>query len=295
MNVLVTGRAGQLASALGEANTPKGLKIVCVGRPELDLTDAHSVAAAVNRFAPRLVINTAAYTAVDKAEAERDLAFAINGTAAGLLAEACERAHIPIIHISTDYVFDGTKSGPYDENDPVAPASVYGYSKLEGERLVAAACRRHVILRTSWVHSPTGHNFVRTMLRLAQSRSEISVVDDQTGCPTYAPHLADAILSVAAKALTAPGSSESWGTYHVAGSGAATWCELAREIFRLSEELGGPVAHLKAVATADYPTPARRPANSRLDSEKFARVFGARLPDWREGARECLMRLLQAQ
>ncbi len=289
----MTGRTGQLAQSLLEAAAQRGVEAVALGRPDLDLTDAASIAAAIDRTGPSIAVNTAAYTAVDKAESEPELANAVNARGAGHMAEACERRGIPLIHISTDYVFDGEKAHPYTEDDAPNPMSVYGRSKLEGERRVAAGCRRHIILRTAWVYSPFGHNFVKTMLRLAASRPEVAVVDDQAGSPTYAPHLADAIVSIAVHALD--GSQRGrcpWGTYHVAGQGEATWCAFAREIFRCSAALGGPSANVKAITTAGYPTPARRPRNSRLDSSKLMHDFSVQLADWRRGTADCVRRLV---
>jgi dTDP-4-dehydrorhamnose reductase len=294
VRILVTGRTGQLASSLLEAGAGRGCDIVAVGRPDLDLADRASVEAAVARLRPDVVINAAAYTGVDTAETESERAYAINATGAGHVAQACARREIPVIHISTDYVFDGTKPGPYNEDDPASPIGVYGLSKLSGEQRVIAANRSHVILRTSWLFSPFGANFVKTMLRLAGTRTEIGVVDDQVGCPTYAPHLAECVLTIAARITGEEGRRDAFGVYHAAGSGAASWCEFAREVFRCSSELGGPAATAKPIATADYPLAARRPANSRLDCSKLAREFGLALPPWSVGVRDCVVRLLAA-
>jgi dTDP-4-dehydrorhamnose reductase len=272
------------------AERPAGMDIVAVGRPELDLAHPTSVRHAIEAARPTVVVNAAAYTAVDKAESEPDLAFRVNAGGAEAVGLAAHALGVPVIHLSTDYVFDGTKPTSYVESDPVAPLGAYGRSKLEGERRLAAACPRHVILRTAWVHSPYGHNFTRTMLRLAGARPEISVVDDQLGCPTYAPHLARAIVQLAARLI---GDRDApWGTYHAAGTGTATWCGFAREIFAVSARLGGPSAAIKPITTAEYPTPARRPANSRLDSRRLATNFGLGLPDWREGVAACVAVLL---
>jgi dTDP-4-dehydrorhamnose reductase len=289
---VVTGSSGQLVRALAEAGPRHGIAIVRLGRPELDLTRVDSIESAIVRASPQLVINAAAYTAVDRAESEPELADAVNATGAEAVARACSRSDIPIIQISTDYVFDGNSALPYSETDAVAPQSAYGVSKLEGEKRVAAACRKHIILRTAWVYSAWGQNFVKTMLRLAGSRSSIGVVDDQIGSPTYAAHLADASLAIASRLPRATRSRDPWGIYHAAGAGEATWCAFAREIFRCSAELGGPVADVEPIATRDYPTPARRPANSRLSGDRLEAVFDVRLPDWRVGTRECVTRLL---
>jgi dTDP-4-dehydrorhamnose reductase len=292
LKLLVTGRSGQLAQSLLEAGSRSHFDVVAVGRPGLDLSRIASIEANIEQMNPSIVVNAAAYTAVDKAESEPEQAHAINARGAGEVAAACERHGIPLIHISTDYVFEGRKAEPYVEDDAVGPTSVYGRSKLEGEQRVAAACSRSIILRTAWVYSPFGHNFVKTMLRLAASRAEIAVVDDQVGCPTYAPHLADAVLAVAERVLAHGRHQGLWGVYHAAGQGQATWCTFAREIFRCSAKLGGPAAEVKAITTADYPTAAGRPANSRLDCSKLARVFGVCLPDWREGTAQCVRRLI---
>ena len=297
MKLLVTGTSGQLAQSLLEAGLATGIDIVAIRRPQLDLAVPASIRPAITSARPDLVVSAAAYTAVDKAESEADLAMRVNGAGAGMVAETCDKLGIPLIHLSTDYVFDGTKPSAYLEGDPTGPVSVYGRSKLAGEAAVQAACARHVIVRTAWVYSPFGNNFVKTMLRLAASKPEFGVVDDQIGCPTYAPHLAQAVLQIAAGVLQdnagfAGGSGGPWGIYHASGAGETTWCGFAREVFRLSGERGGPVVKVNAITTADYPTPAKRPANSRLDCGKLAAVFNVRLPDWRHGAAECVSRLV---
>ena len=293
MKVLVLGKEGQLSSSLASAAKPGGFEIFAVGRPEIDLAKPETIAPAFKRYKPDLVVNTAAYTAVDKAEQEPEIAQAINAQGAGLVAEACARISRPLIHISTDYVFDGTKLSPYCEDDPVAPLGVYGRTKLEGEQRVTAACREHIILRTSWVFSPYGHNFVKTMLRLAAVRSDISVVDDQIGSPTYASHLAISILKIAQLVLSGRRASDVWGIYHAAGSGEASWYDVAREVFLQSMRLGGPGATVHSIATSEFPTPAKRPENSRLDCSKLARAFNVCLPNWQEGISECVLLLSQ--
>jgi dTDP-4-dehydrorhamnose reductase len=289
---MITGTRGQLASSLLEAGAAEGYTIFAAGRPALDLTDRASIDATIARLEPDVVVNAAAYTAVDMAERETECAYAVNATGAGHVAEACARREIPVIHISTDYVFDGAKPGPYVEDDPASPISVYGHSKLCGEQQVATANWRHVILRTSRVYSPFGANFVKTMLQLARSRPEIGLVDDQISCPTYAPHLAEIILAISDRIAGKSGGHNAFGVYHAAGSGAASWYGFACEIFRCSSELGGPVASAKPIITADYPTAARRPVNSRLDCSRLARAFGLTLPPWTVGTRDCVARLL---
>jgi dTDP-4-dehydrorhamnose reductase len=293
MRLLIAGWQGQVARALVElAPSAPDIEAFAVGRPGLDLCEAATITRAMTDFRPDIVINSAAYTAVDKAESESEAAFALNRDGARLLAEAAAKRGAAIIHISTDYVFDGSKPAPYVESDPVAPLNVYGRSKLEGEEAVRAANPRHIIARTSWVYSPTGTNFAKTMLRLAGERPALRVVDDQTGNPTYAPHLAKALLDIARRAVPMPANDAAWGTYHLAGSGEVTWCGLAREIFRASAAIGGLSVPVEPIPTSEYPTPARRPMNSRLDCAKAKSAFGVALPDWRDGVADCVARLL---
>lgn len=295
MRLLIAGWQGQLARSLVDlAPGQPDIDALAVGRPALDLCEPASIARAMTDFRPDVIINTAAYTAVDKAESEPEQAFALNRDGARMLAEAATRCGAAIVHVSTDYVFDGTKPSPYVEDDATGPLGVYGRSKLEGEMAVRAAAPRHAIVRTAWVHSAGGTNFVRTMLRLAGDRPVVRVVDDQIGTPTYAPHLAEAILALARRLATAPEASPHWGIYHAAGSGAVTWCGLAREVFRVSAALGGPSAAVEAITTADYPTPAKRPANSRLDCSRLAEWHGIRLPDWQAGVGAGVARLVRA-
>ncbi len=287
--ILIAGRNGQVASALQEQILP-GTDIVCLGRSDLDLTRPETLAAAFEKHAPRLVINAAAYTAVDQAETDREGAFALNATGAGALATEAAKRDIPILHLSTDYVYDGAKSAPYKEEDATAPLGVYGQSKLEGERLVAAANRQHLILRTAWVYSPFGKNFAKTMLRVAQQRPELGVVDDQIGNPTSAHDIASALIRLASNIFQAP--TVPWGVYHLTASGEASWADFAEEIFAASRAHGGPVDHVKRISTAEYPTPTRRPANSRLDCAKLEAAFGIRLPHWKDSTRACIARLV---
>lgn len=291
MKILVIGREGQLARGLAEA-AGAGLEIVAVGRPQIDLTDARSAADAIARARPGVVVNAAAYTSVDRAESEPDIAMAVNASGAEHVARACAAGAIPLIHLSTDYVFDGNKNQPYLEDDAVGPINAYGRSKLDGEVRVARACPQHLILRTAWVHSPWGSNFVKTMLRLAGER-QIRVVDDVRGSPTYAPHLANLVLALARKIKT-DAAAIPWGTYHAVSAGDTTWCGFAREVFRCAREHGLPAAEVVPIGTADYPTAARRPINSRLDCTKLRRSFALELPDWQEGVRDCVARLAAA-
>ncbi len=293
MRVLVTGREGQLARGLLEAADRANVQVVSVGRPELDLADQNSVTAAVARARPDVVVNAAAYTAVDRAETEPAVAHAVNAVGAGHVAEACAANAIPIVHISTDYVFDGTKDDPYREDDPTAPINVYGRTKLEGEQRVANACERHLILRTAWVHSPWGANFVKTMLRLAAGQPAINVVDDQKGSPTYAPDLARIVLAIAARIAAEPAGAR-WGVYHATGGGETTWFGFAREVFRCAADQGLAVADVTAIATLAYPTAAQRPANSRLNCGRLRRAFDLELLDWRVGVQDCVARLARS-
>lgn len=286
MRIVVTGRNGQVAMSLLEAGarTP-GFDVLAVGRPELDLEDSASVTAAIAAARPDLVVNAAAYTAVDKAEQEPAKAFAINRDGAAAAAAAAARLGVPFIHLSTDYVYPGDKRQPYVESDETGPLGVYGQSKLAGEMAVAAAHPSPLILRTSWIYSPFGNNFVKTMLRVGRERPVLSVVDDQTGNPTSALDIASAILRIA------PGLT-SGGVYHLCGSGDVTWWGFAREIFAVSAARGGPNPEVKAISTADYPTPARRPANSRMSMVGFAARFGFRLRPWQDAVADTVARLL---
>jgi dTDP-4-dehydrorhamnose reductase len=291
MRILVAGGQGQLARALVEAarGRPR-VRVEALGRPQLDLSRTDSVARAVESAKPDLIVNAAAYTAVDKAESETEMAFAVNRDGAGALAAAARAANAPIIHISTDYVFDGRKSGAWVETDATNPLGAYGRSKLAGELAVVAANPRHVILRTAWLYAPYGSNFLRTMLRLARERPELRVVADQHGQPTYVPHLAEAVLAIAAS-LEDEQRRNPWGTYHAAARGEATWHAFASAIVRAGARLGVPQVPVVAITTAEYPTPAARPANSRLDCSKLERTFGIRLPHWHEGLAECIAEL----
>jgi dTDP-4-dehydrorhamnose reductase len=238
-----------------------------------------------------VLVSAAAYTDVNKAESEPDVAECINGQAAGLLAARARALGIPIIHLSTDYVFDGEKPGPYRENDPLNPLSAYGQSKAKGEQAVAAAHPRHVIVRTSWVYSPFGRNFVRTMLDIARRHPEIRVVSDQVGNPTAAADIATAILSVARQLRG--DDDQRYGLFHMSATGTASWAEFATAIFKASAERGGPSARVVPISTAEYPTPAKRPRNSRLDCSKIANTYGITLPDWRTSLGPCIDRLLE--
>ncbi|MGY4800536.1 dTDP-4-dehydrorhamnose reductase [Teichococcus aerofrigidensis] len=292
MRVLVAGRTGQLALALSRRLPRDGHEVTALEAPELDLTDAASIARAVADTAPEVVINAAAYTAVDRAEDERDLAYAINATGAALLAEAAARRGLPFVHVSTDYVFDGLKGSPYVETDAASPAGVYGASKRAGEEAVLAANPRSAILRTAWVCSADGNNFLKTMLRLGAERETLSVVADQHGAPTFAADLAEAIARMLPRLAAAGAGDEAFGLFHLTGAPWTTWHGFAAEIFAQAAERGARVPTLKAITTAEYPTKARRPADGRLDCGRIGRVHGIEPADWRRSLAAALEVLL---
>ena len=274
--ILVTGGAGQVATELAARG---GARVVRVGRPEFDFDLPDTIAATFGRVRPSMVVNAAAWTAVDAAEKEEAAALRANRDGPAQLAQLCAAAGIPVIHISTDYVFDGLKGAPYIETDPTSPTGVYGSSKLAGEQAVLGYDRA-VVLRTSWVYAAIGKNFVRTMLGAAQKTNTLKVVADQQGCPTNAGDLADAILAIAAriKAGWQPGYA---GVFNAAGTGGTTWHGLAVAAFEEAARHGRPMPTVNPIATADWPTPAKRPPDSRLDCTKLARLFDVRLPEWR--------------
>lgn len=293
MRVVVTGREGQIVRSLLERGTGAGHDIVPLGRPVLDLTDEpDAIVEAVEAAEPDVVVSAAAYTAVDRAESEPDLAFTVNERGAGAVARAARLLDVPLVHLSTDYVFDGAKPSPYTEEDPAAPMSVYGASKLGGERMVLAEHGNSAVLRTAWVYSPFGANFVKTMLRLAKDREEIGVVADQHGNPTSALDVADGVLAVATN-LLGSGHPSLRGVFHMAADGEASWAEFADTILAASAQRRGPTARVKPITTADYPTAARRPANSRLDCGKLERNHGVTLPNWRSSTETVVGRLLE--
>lgn len=286
MRILVTGREGQVVRSLAERGPGHGHEIIALGRPALDLAgNADSIIAAIESAQPEVIVSAAAYTAVDKAESEPELAYKVNKHGAAAVAKAARQLSVPLIHLSTDYVFDGEKPLPYVEQDPTGPTGVYGASKLAGEQAVLAEQANCAILRTAWVYSQFGVNFVKTMLRLAAEREELGIVADQYGNPTSALDIADGILAVAEN-LTGGLNPVYRGIFHMTAEGEASWAEFAEAIFAASEEAGGPSARVKPLGTSDYPTPARRPANSRLDCSKLARVHGVCLPHWRKSTQQ---------
>lgn len=294
MRLLLFGGTGQVGTELRAVARARGVEIVAPPRSVLDLNDANAIAKMVEAYPWRVVINAAGYTAVDRAESEEATAWAINGKGAGTIAAATAAREIPVIHISTDYVFDGRKGAPYVESDNTAPVNAYGRSKLAGERAVRAANPRHFIVRTAWVYSLYGSNFVRTVLRLAGERDRLTIVADQRGCPTAACDIASACLQIAQRCVAEPGGAVS-GTYHFAGGGEASWFEFASAIIELAGDRLNRVPEIVPITTMDYPTPALRPADTRLDCTAVVREFGVALRPWRAALAETLDRLLTSK
>lgn len=292
MKVAVTGLTGQVVSALIE-RAPRTVEIIALGRPQFDLSMRHAVIGALRASGCDVIVNAAAYTAVDKAESEPDVAMQVNGEGPGYVAEIAAELGAPLLHLSTDYVFDGSQGRPYRETDATGPTSAYGRSKLAGEAQIVRRHPNHAILRTAWVYSPYGANFVKTMLRLGETREEVSVVADQIGNPTYAPDIAEALLAIAARMQADP-SPHLRGLFNLAGQGEATWADFAEAIFAEAQACGRSPVRVKRIATAEYPTPARRPANSRLDTTKLGETYGLVLPAWRVSVASCVRRLLGA-
>ena len=291
MRIAVTGQAGQVVTSLVERGAIAGHDVITVGRPQLDLADPESVARALAAAAPDAIVSAAAYTAVDRAETESALAYAVNGAGAGAVAQAAKVLGVPLIHVSTDYVFDGKLDRPYRETDQTGPTGVYGASKLAGEQAVLSTYGENsAVLRVAWVYSPFGANFVKTMLRLAGDRDEVSVVADQVGNPTSALDIADGILAVVAN-LVSHSDPAMRGTFHMTAQGDASWADFAEAIFAESGARHGPSALVRPIGTADYPTPAMRPANSRLDCDRIAAVHGIALPAWQGSLATTVARL----
>ncbi len=290
IRIAVTGLTGQVVSALIE-NAPRDMELIALGRPQLDLSIRGAVLAALRAARCDVIINAAAYTAVDKAESEPDVAMRVNGEGAGFVAEIAAELGAPLLHLSTDYVFDGKLDRPYREDDATCPAGVYGRSKLLGEEKIAEIHPNHVILRTAWVYSPFGTNFVRTMLRLGETRDEVGVVADQIGNPTSALDIAKALLAIAERVQADP-SPHLRGLFHMTGSGEASWADFAEAVFAEAEKHGRAPVRVRKITTADYPTPARRPANSRLENARLQQTYGVVLPPWRESTAQCVSRLL---
>lgn len=288
--LLVTGATGQLGTELARAALPPGFEVVALDRAALDLTDPAALAARVAERPWAAVINAGAYTAVDKAESDQVTAWTVNALAPVALAAACAAAGVPLVQVSTDYVFAGDKAGAWEVDDPVAPLGVYGASKLGGELAVRSSGARHAIVRTAWVVSAHGHNFVKTMLRVGATNPVLRVVDDQTGSPTAAADLAQALVTIATRLATDPDAPT--GIFHFSNAGAVTWAGFAAEIFRQSAQRGGPVAEVAPITTADYPTPARRPANSLLSTAALTAAYGIAPRPWQDALGDILDELI---
>lgn len=278
IHILVTGGAGQVGLELQRAAWPAGVVLHVPARDELDLTSATSIQALFAKVAFAAVINSAAWTAVDKAETEVAGAFAANAGGPALLADVTRERGIPLVQVSTDYVYNGDKDGPYVESDPVAPIGIYGASKLAGEMAVRLGNPRSVVLRTAWVLSAHRANFLKTMLRLAADRPALRVVVDQHGCPTSATDIAETLKAIVLRMIADEAAPT--GVYHFVNAGEASWADLAREVFRLSAEAGGPFAEVEGIPSAQYPTPARRPKNSRLSTAKLTADYGVQPRAW---------------
>lgn len=291
MRLLVIGKNGQVAHEVVR-RAPADVTVTALGRDAFDITDLAAIPALLDANPCDAVLNAAAYTAVDKAESERDVAFLLNADAPGAFARACAERGVPLVHLSTDYVFDGAKSAPYAETDPIAPQSVYGASKAAGEEAVRASGARAAIVRTSWVYASHGGNFLRTMLRLAETREELGIVADQLGRPTWAADLAEACIAMARKLHA--GEARAQGVFHYAGAGDASWADFAEAIFAENAKRGAKRARVNRITTADYPTPAKRPANSRLDTSKIE-ALGIATRDWRVALALCMDEVLPAR
>jgi len=290
LKILVAGSRGQVGWELAKQGPARGFDIIGVDVDTLDITDETAVRAFVENAGVDLIVNAAAYTAVDRAEAEPETAFKVNRDGPANLAAACSIGGIPLLHISTDYVYGGDREGAYREEDPLSPQGVYAQSKAAGDRAVAKLLERHIILRIAWVYGVHGRNFVKTMLRLGQEKERLAVVDDQVGCPTFAGDTADAILNMAQRVLQ--GQSRSWGVYHYCGNGAVSWFGFAGKIFEIAGQYQSlKVETVEPVPTSAYPTAAERPANSVLDCAKITRAFGIVPRPWEESLAEMLERL----
>jgi dTDP-4-dehydrorhamnose reductase len=291
--VLLLGSGGQLGMLLERAlRGSEGIELTALGRAELDLADADAVRGAVRNATPEIVINAAAYTAVDRAEEERELAFKVNAIAPGVIAEELRRSNGWLIHYSTDYVFDGSETKPWTETDPTGPLSVYGQTKLDGELAIAAAGCKHVILRTSWVYAAEGRNFLHTMLRLGREREQLTIVDDQIGAPTSAEAITVATQEVLRQLIEDGEDDSASGLYHMTCEGETSWCGFARAIFA---EFGArqKAPEVTPIATEAYPTPAQRPRNSRLCCDKFAWQFRFQMPQWETALRQVATAMLK--
>ncbi|MXV45153.1 dTDP-4-dehydrorhamnose reductase [Saccharibacter sp. 17.LH.SD] len=289
--ILVIGRQGQLATSLRQLG---GTDVATIGRPDYDLERPEQIADILERLNPKFVVNAAAWTAVDLAESEEASAKKANHTGPAFLARECMTRDIPFIHVSTDYVFDGRKGTPYVESDPIAPATAYGRTKAAGEQAILAMNGKNIILRTAWVYSAYGKNFVRTMLNAGAKNPVLRVVGDQRGNPTSADDLARVILGIIAKIRETGWKPAYAGVFHATGGGdSATWYDLASVTLKEAERYGQPLPEIQAIKTEDWPTPAPRPADSRLSNEKLERIFGLRLPDWKQSVAATVQRLMK--
>ena len=291
--IFIAGEHGQLARALVKAYLARGDTVIALGRSRINITDLATLRSVMSRFNPDIVINTAAYTAVDDAENNVDTAYRVNCEGAKNVAISAKETSALLIHISTDYVFDGLKPTPYIENDLARPLCTYGRSKFAGEQAVAAEAGDYIILRTGWLSSETGNNFVKSMLALANTKNEIFVVNDQRGTPTFAFDLADAIANIAEKTLAARNRSSLLGLYHAAGPALTSRFEFAQAIMECSKAKGGPSCHVRPIATEQYPTRAVRPVNSGLDCSRLLQAFGIALPAWYLSLNHCLDEILR--
>jgi dTDP-4-dehydrorhamnose reductase len=289
-DILVTGGQGQVGLELARQDWPPHVRLLFPTRDELDIASDASVDAYFAGTKLAAVINTAAYTAVDNAESEAELALLVNGQGPALLAAATHRTGIPLVHVSTDYVFDGAKGSPYGEDDPVAPLGAYGASKLAGEQAVLGGNPRSVVLRTAWVVSAHRSNFLKTMLRVGAIGPVVRVVDDQIGCPTSAQDIANALRTIAVRMIGDDAAPT--GIFHFVNAGEASWYGLAREIFALSKAAGGPAPHVEAITTAEHSTLTKRPANSRLATAKITAQYGIHPRDWRAAVRDIIEELV---
>ena len=291
MKILITGAQGQVGKELTLLAREKGFNIVAASRADLDITHAQNVENYIAQNRPDIVINAAAHTAVDKAESEQELAFAINRDGARNIASACKKQNIPLLHISTDYVFDGTKQEPYSESDTVSPLGTYGESKWQGEEAIRQNLNDHIILRVAWVFGAQGNNFVKTMLRLGHDRDELNVVADQFGGPSPAKDIAQTLIDLVEQYQK--DKNLAWGTYHYCGKSKTTWYDFAKEIFKQAFKLGllNKEVKVNPITTAEYPTAAKRPGNSMLDCTKLKTAFGIEMPEWKDALNKVLLEL----
>ena len=290
IKIAVTGLQGQVVSALIE-RAPRDVEIIALGRPQLELSKREAVLASLRHARCDVIINAAAYTQVDRAEEEPEIAMRVNAGGAENVAQAASELGVPLLHLSTDYVFDGLSKIAYQESDPTAPTSSYGRSKLEGEENIKKIHSNHAILRTAWVYSPFGNNFVKTMLRLGAERDQVRVVADQIGNPTSALDIADGLILISRRMIVDP-SDTLRGVFHMTGGGEASWADVAEAIFAHAQARGHKQTSVVRITTKDYPTPAARPMNSRLDNSRLNKAYGICLPLWRSSLESCVMRLL---